>query len=137
MLVALLLTLNPGVHLVDDDAPRAERHAQLLEERTALFAARPRIVAPILLVTGGVVTALGGVAFAWVGLYTALYFAFSFAVGAVVLLTIGIVLFAVAVPLTIVGAVKLHRARVERRRIDQDLERLDHEEAGLLTVATF
>lgn len=138
MLLALLLTLNPaGVHLALDDAPRAERHAALLAERTALEAARPKIVAPILMISGGVVSALGGIAFAWVGVFTAIYYAFSFAVGSVVLLTVGIVFFAVAVPLTVVGAVKLHRARLERRRIDQDLERLEHEEAGLIPVATF
>lgn len=138
MLLALLLTLNPGqVRLVEDDVPKAERHAHLLEERSALYAARPKIVAPLLLISGGVASGLGGAACLWVGLFSGAYYAFTFAIGSVVFFTVGVVFAAAAVPLIVVGAVKLHRARLERRRIDQDLEKLEHEEAGLLTVAEF
>jgi hypothetical protein len=143
MLTALALTalvVSPGVRLVQDDAPtldHTERSARLLTERTELEAARPKILFPLLLTTGGLAAALGGVAFVWVGLFTAIYYAFSFAVGSVVLLSIGLVLFAAGIPITVVGAVKLHRVRKERRTIDQQLERLDHEEAGMQTVLTF
>lgn len=135
MLLALILTT--GVHLAETDAPKAERHAHLLEERTALTAARPRIVAPILLISGGAASFLGGAVVTWVGFFTSAYYAFSFAIGGAVLFTVGVVLMAIAVPLVVIGAVKLHRARLERRRIDQDLEKLEHEESSLLTLATF
>jgi len=143
MLTALALTalvVSPGVRLVQDDAPTlapAERSARLLAERSELQAARPRLLAPLLLTTGGLALGLGGVAFVWGGLFTAIYYAFSFAVGSVILLSIGIVLFAAAIPVTAIGAVKLHRARKERNRIDQRLEQLDAEEAGMQTLATF
>lgn len=138
MLVALLLTLAPGhVTLVEDDAPKAERHAALLTERSALTAARPKLVAPILLISGGVASGLGGAVCLWVGLFTGAYYAFTFAIGSAIFFTAGVVFAAAAIPLIVVGAVKLHRARLERRRIDQDLEKLEHEEAGLLTVAEF
>lgn len=139
--VALVtLVISPGVRLVQDDAPTvdlSQRSARLLEERSQLATARPRILAPILLTTSGLAAALGGLGFIYWGLFTAIYYAFSFAVGSVVLLAIGVVLFAAGVPLTVVGAVKLHRAKNERRRIDQRLEMLEHEEAGMQTVATF
>ena len=139
-LTLLTLVISPGVRLVQDDAPRmdtAERSAHLLEERAELEGRRPRILAPVLLTTVGIGVALGGVAFVWAGLFTAIYYAFSFATGSVVLLAVGIVLFAAGVPLTVVGTLKLHRARKERRKIDQRLEVLDHEEAGMQTLLTF
>ncbi len=121
------------------DAPvivSPERSARLLE-RAELERIRPRILSPLLLTTGGIAAGLGGVAFVWAGLFTGIYYAFSFAVGSVVLLSVGIVLFAVAIPLTALGAVKLHRARKERQRIDRRLEELDEQEAQLQTIATF
>ena len=139
-LALLTLVVSPGVRLVQDDAPvmeKPERSARLLEERATLQSARPRILAPLLLTTGGIVATLGGVGFVWVGLFTAIYYAFSFAVGSVVLLVIGIVLVAAGIPVMTVGAVKLHRARKERGKIDRRLEQLDHEEAGMQTVLTF
>lgn len=140
MLTALVLTslaISPGVRLVQDDAPVMDRSATLLAERTDLERARPKILFPILLTTGGIVAALGGVVFVWGGLFTGIYYAFSFAVGSVVLLTVGLVLFAAAIPMMVIGAVKWHRARKERNRIDQRLEQLDVEEAGMQTLATF
>ncbi len=144
MLTALVLAslaLSPGhVRLIQDDAPvleKSERSARLLAERAGLEASRPPILFPVLLTTAGIVVALSGVAFVWVGLFIALYYAFSFAAGSVVLLSIGIVLFAAGIPITALGAVKLHRARKERRKVDQRLEQLDHEEAGMQTLATF
>ena len=141
MLTALVLTtLVHSPRLIQDDAPlveKSERSASLLAERTALEASRPPILFPVLLTTGGILVALSGVAFVWVGLFTAIYYAFSFAVGSAVLLTVGIVLFAAGIPITAIGAVKLHRARKERRKLDQRLEQLDHEEAGMQTLATF
>jgi hypothetical protein len=167
MLIALALTalvISPGVRLVElaeeeapaaveeapktepdalktePDAPRADteaRTARLLTERTELAAARPRILAPLLLTTGGILAGVSGLAFVYLGLVTGLYYAFSFAVGSVVLLSIGIVLFAAGIPLTTIGALKLHRVRKERREIDQRIEQLDREEAGMQTVLTF
>ena len=146
MLTALALgftlAASPGLRLIQEDAPvvapgTAERHAKLLSEITELTEARPRVTGGILLTTGGALTALGGVAFAWVGLLTATYYAFSFAAGSVVLLSVGIALFAIGVPMTVVGAVKLHQARKARNEIDQRLEQLDREEAGMQTIVTF
>ena len=143
MLAALALStlmFFPTVRPVEGDAPRldpAERSARLLSERAELENLRPRLVGPILFTTGGLAALVGGVGFVWVGLFTAAYYAFSFAVGSVVLLSIGIVLFAAGIPLTAIGAVKLHRARNRRREVDQRLEQLEHEEAGLQTVLTF
>jgi hypothetical protein len=144
MLTALALAslaLVPGhARLVEDDAPvlqKSERSARLLADRSELEASRPPILFPVLLTSAGIVVALGGVAFVWAGLVTAIYYAFSFAVGSVVLLSVGLVLFAAGIPITAIGAVKLHRARKERRKVDQRLEQLEHEEAGMQTLLTF
>ena len=142
MLTALavaVLTLVPGAQPLEGPivTPPSARHARLLTERSELQAARPRILLPILLTTVGAVTALGSLGVLWAAIFTATYYAFSFATGSVVLLTVGLVLLAAAIPVTAVGAVKLHRARKERRRIDGLLEQLELEEAGMQTIVTF
>jgi len=134
LLTALLLLSLPGefpAPLPPDDAPVVVRSAKLLTEQVALEASRPRLLAPILLTSGGIVLGLGGAAFLWSGIVTGIYYAFSFAVGSVVLFTIGAVFVAAAIPLFLIGAVKWHRARKERARIDERLEQLQ------LELATF
>ncbi len=133
MLTALLLLSLPGefpAPLPPDDAPVVVRSARLLEEQGKLAASRPRIVSPILLTAGGIAAGLGGIAFMYGGVFTGIYFAFTFAVGSVVLFTVGAVLIAVAIPLILVGAVKWHRARKERARVDERVEQIQLELAA-------
>lgn len=130
------LLVEPQTEVVTSPHDR-ERHARLLEERAALTAARPRLGSPLLLVVGGVLLGVSGLGTVYAAIFTGIYYAFSFATGSVVLLVVGLVLLAAAVPVTTIGAVKLSRARRERRAIDSRLEELDAEEAGMQTIATF
>ena len=103
---------------LESDAPKAdqaERSARLLAERATLVASRPRLLFPILLTTGGLVAAVGGLAFVWAGLFTGANYAFSFAVGSAVLFTLGVVFFAVGVPLLVIGRSEEHTSELQSR----------------------
>lgn len=125
LLVASLLTVSP-------DAP--VHSARLVPELSDTQAPRPRLWPPLLLTVGGIVLGLSGIGFIWAAAVVGYWYAFSFAVAAVAMMAVGIVFFAAAVPLMVIGAIQLHRARIARRALD---EAPPVEDSALITLATF
>jgi hypothetical protein len=116
LVVAQLLAFSP-------DAP--VRSAHLLTQ--TVTETKPRLWPPIVATAAGALGILTGAGLIGTGVFLGYWYAFSFAAVSVVLLTGGIVLVAVAVPITIIGAVKLRNTIRERRAYD----------APLITVARF
>ncbi len=115
------------------DAP--VRSARLLPESAQAGPVRPRLWPPVLATVGGAGLALAGLGLIWTGIFVGYWYAFSFATAAVVMLTAGIVVFAVAVPLTVLGGIKLRQTLRARREFDETIQRQEH--PPLVTIATF